>query len=150
MQKKNFHRGFSVIEMLMMISLFAVLASLIIVAVNPISRGGDAQNAERWSNVNALVNALYLYDLENSGKPPLGVEETAHEICSPNANAPQCVANGFVDLSLLVPKYVHTLPIDPRSSGPMGSGYSVSVDGAGKVTVRALNTENADIISISR
>ncbi len=150
MQKKNFQRGFSIIETLMIVSLVAILASLFIVAINPVTHSSEAKNALRWSHVNALLNAVYQYDLEHAGKPPPGVDGTAREVCNGSTNSDLCISNGLVNLSLLVPQYIPALPTDPTSEGKMGSGYSVAADDLGKLTVRALHTEDVDVISVSR
>lgn len=147
---KNFQKGFTVIELLMVASLVAVLASLLIVTINPVSHFAESKNALRWSNVNSLLNAVYQYEFDNKGAPPQGVDATPREICNVDTDKTLCTANGLIDLSLLVPKYIRAIPLDPVATGANGSGYQISKDAEGKVTIRALYAENADTISVSR
>jgi len=51
-------RGFTLIELLIIIGIIGFLAAAILVAVDPVKRLGDAQDAKRWAEVNAILNAI--------------------------------------------------------------------------------------------
>ncbi len=51
-------RGFTLIELLIVIGIIGFLAAAILVAVDPVKRIQDARNAKRWSEVNAILNAI--------------------------------------------------------------------------------------------
>ncbi len=64
------HQGFTLIELLIVIVIIAILAGIIYVAVDPATRFKQARNAERWSSVNAILNAYLKYAVDNDGDDP--------------------------------------------------------------------------------
>lgn len=143
-------RGFTIIELLMVVSLIAILASLVIVAVNPAAHSALARNAERWNHMNMLSNGLYQYRLQHDGALPAGVSETPHEICRPDTTSRVCMEKGLLDISSLVPQYIRTIPIDPAAPQGEGVGYALSFREGKKLLITAIYAENGDIISINR
>ena len=51
-------RGFTLIELLIVIAIIGFLAAAILVAVDPVKRVQQSRNAKRWSEVNAILNAI--------------------------------------------------------------------------------------------
>ncbi|MDD5251742.1 MAG: type II secretion system protein [Patescibacteria group bacterium] len=51
-------KGFTLIELLIVIGIIGFLAAAILVAVDPVRRVQEARNAKRWSEVNAILNAM--------------------------------------------------------------------------------------------
>ena len=52
------HQGFTLIELLIVIAIIGFLAAAILVAVDPVKRIQSARDAKRWSEVDALLNAI--------------------------------------------------------------------------------------------
>jgi prepilin-type N-terminal cleavage/methylation domain-containing protein len=145
-------KGFTLIELLVVIGIIAVLAAIVLIAINPARQFAQARDAQRSSNVNAILNAIGQYIADNKGEIPSGIPNgTAAEI-----NATLC--------SRLVDTYLPALPTDPDSSSEgesveeadcsgVGSGevdYQV-VNNGGRITVSAPNTEiAADDITVTR
>ena len=97
-------KGFSLIELLTVIAIIAILATIIIASMSK-SRAG-ARNARRTADIGQLQIALEAYFNLNNSYPP----EPAIMKCPGNA----AYYNDFVGLtSALVPQYTPTLPVDP-------------------------------------
>ncbi|KKU11008.1 MAG: hypothetical protein UX14_C0005G0022, partial [Parcubacteria group bacterium GW2011_GWF1_45_5] len=51
-------KGFTLIELLIVIGIIVLLAGVVIIALNPARQFALARNSQRWSNVNAILNAV--------------------------------------------------------------------------------------------
>lgn len=107
-QKAN-KSGFTLIEILIVIGIIAILAAIVLVAVNPAEQFRKAGDAQRASNVNAILNAVGQYMVDNQGNPP-------GDIPSGVANAAN-ISDGGSDICRdLVPDYIAALPADPNET----------------------------------
>lgn len=143
-------RGFTLIELLLVIGIIAILAAIVIVAINPTKQLGDARNAQRRSDVNTVLNAVYQYAIDNDGKVPTGIPTgTALGICQTSSTA---TCNNGVDLDVLTGSYLVKLPRDPQSDATgTGTNYRIMQDGTSRrITVTAPNAENGATISVTR
>lgn len=150
--QKKIARGFTLIEILIVIGIIAILAAIVLVAINPTRQFRVANDTQRTSNVNAILNAIGQYTIDNKGSLPGNISSTEKNIGSDTGNANIC--------SDLVPKYIVQLPTDPKSSHKGASvectdaddiGYTVEKDTEGRVTVAAPLTEEATTdISVTR
>ncbi len=141
------HRGFTLIELLLVIGIIAILASIVIVAINPTKQLGDARNAQRRSDVNTVLNAVYQYAIDHNGTLPSGIPTgTAKDICK--SNAASCV-NG-VNLRVLTGAYLVNIPSDPQATTGTGTNYTIVQDTNGRVTVASPGAEQSASISVTR
>ncbi|MFH1855049.1 MAG: prepilin-type N-terminal cleavage/methylation domain-containing protein [bacterium] len=141
-------KGFTLLEILLVIAIIAILAAIVIIAINPGKQLAESRNAERSSEVNTILNAVYQYSVDNSGNVPGGVGATATEICA--TGAASCA--GLADLSALTAsgEYIVAIPADPGASGN-GSGYTILRDAtSGRITVSAPSAERGATISVTR
>ncbi len=146
-------RGFTLIEILVVIGIIAVLAAIVIIAINPSKQFAQARNTQRQSNVDAILNAIGQRMADNKGifqggffaagdstqyicptLPPVSASTSiTYTLNSHGVSDPTLVTG---DLSCLTPTYIASFPIDPTA--PSGTtGYTVGVDQAGRVTVCA-------------
>lgn len=142
-------KGFTLLEILLVIAIIAVLAAIVIIAINPGKQMGESRNAQRRSDVNTVLNAVYQYSIDNNGSVPGGVGASSTEIC--RTGAVSC--SGFVDLTVLTSsgKYVVSIPNDPSSSGGNGAGYTILRDATtGRITVAAPSAEQGATITVTR
>ncbi len=146
--KKN--NGFTLLEILLVIGIIAILAAVVIIAINPGRQLSQARNAQRWSNVNTILNAVHQYAVDNSGNLPSGIVESAAEICRTDAGS----CNGLLDLDELTDDevYLVSIPIDPSCSSGCGNGtgYSIQQTSNGRITVSAPDAELEQTISVTR
>jgi uncharacterized protein (TIGR02145 family)/prepilin-type N-terminal cleavage/methylation domain-containing protein len=123
--------GFTLIELLIVIGIIAILASGVIVAINPGRQFAQARDATRESHINTLYKSLVSYQVDNKGNlSELSLPTTLTEICNTNLETPDCSTDSLVDLSTLVDNgYINSLPIDPQGSVSTtsdGTGYFVA------------------------
>ena len=134
MQHNNV-KGFTLIEILIVIGLIALLAAVVIVAINPGRQFAQARDAQRMSNANTILNAVYQFAVDNKGTLPSGIPQEPSppgEICK--TGAPSCT--GLLDFSATLTIneiYLVSIPIDP--SCPTGC----NVNGTGYMIVRTTN-----------
>ena len=153
--KKITQKGFTLLEILLVIALIAILAGIVIVAINPAKQTADARNTQRRSDVDTILNTIYQYSIDNSGAMPTGIPVSAacpglgtSEICKTNGSC-----SGYVDLSVLTAnsRYIVAVPADPQNpSGSNGTGYAVVKTSDNRIIVCAPNSENSAAISISK
>jgi prepilin-type N-terminal cleavage/methylation domain-containing protein len=152
--RSNFKRGFTLIEVLLVIAILAILAGIVIVAINPGKQLANARDAQRMSDTYAILNAIHQYAIDNEGAFPEGITTEVRQTCL--TSAPSC--EGLYDLSVItdMQRYLVTLPIDPLCIQDLsfcadnGTGYEVSMSEGGRITVSAPNTEEVDIITVTR
>ncbi len=154
---KNFRKGFTLLEILLVVGIIAILAGITIVAINPSKQLAQVRNTERKSDIKTIYNAINQYYIDNSHYPA-SLTSVLTEVCDTDTatSSHSIDCTGMVDLSELVPKYLVAIPKDPK--GPVtaflnkiintvyaatgGTGYYVMKDPANKVI---LNTERAEL-----
>ena len=177
MKNRENKKGFTLIEILIVIGLIAILATIVLVALNPARQFAQGRNSQRTSNVSTILNAYGQRVADNKGLfgvdatcsatmdiPVSAVDESsAAKICKVGSAVllADC-GSTTVDMRLcLAPTYVPELPVDPKS-GEMGcldstcapgydTGYFIWKDTNSRVTVMASSTElGVPKISVTR
>lgn len=117
-------RGFTLIELIVVVGVIAVLATIIIIAVNPARQIAQARNTQRKADVQTLHKALNQYAADNLGAYPSGI------VAGPKTIGTN-VGTSYVNLaSALVPTYLSAIPKDPSGS-----------DGDTRYAVQAINNK---------
>ena len=133
-------------EILVVIGIIAILAAIVIIAINPARQFAQSRNTQRESNINTILNAVGQRIADNKGTFPTvtGCDSIATgtpHIIAKGSSAP----SGAVDLSCLVPTYIPSaLPFDPsatsaswKDASDYDTEYTVEVDSLGRFTVCA-------------
>lgn len=143
-------KGFTLIEILLVIAIMAILAAVVIVAINPGKHMADSRDAERETHLYSIVQALYQYAADNEGDFPASITTTSAEICSTTAE--NCV--GLVDLSDLTDNqaYLMAVPADPLCGNveavcaENGVGYFINLNENDRIVLIASSSENKEIL----
>lgn len=147
-EKQQNQQGFTLIEVLLVVAIIAILAGIVILAINPNKQLGDTRNAQRQADINTLLNATYQYSVDNQGNLPAGITSTPTDVCATGAGS----CTGLVDLTVLTAngKYVVAIPHDPKTGTATDTHYHISVDANNRVTVSAPDAEQSKTISATR
>ena len=112
-------KGFTIVELLIVIVVIGILAAITIVAYNGIQQ--RARDATRTSDIAAIQKALEMYRADNGAYPSIHTDN---------------YGRGLSELStLLVPKYVAKIPSDPQP-GATDYQYVRGTESSGSYGIR--------------
>ena len=135
----NKSSGFTLIEILVVIGIIAVLAAIVIIAINPARQFAQARDAQRSNDLNAILNAVGQRFADGkgifSGCPdtiPQGTASTSAKVID------MATGGSGVNFSCLAPTYMSALPIDPSNPTAPSTGYKIWQDSSnGRIHVFA-------------
>ncbi|KKR05000.1 MAG: hypothetical protein UT32_C0024G0010 [Parcubacteria group bacterium GW2011_GWC2_39_14] len=146
-------KGFTLIELLIVIALIAILAAAVIIGLNPARQFAQARNSQRWSHVNALLNAVNQNVAEHNGTWTC----TGATPIPATATNMDSTVTGFNLCSCLVTTYMSSMPFDPSTTGAgytdcttYNTGYTIAQNATtGRISVAAPGAEISASISVS-
>ena len=145
-------KGFTLLEILIVMALIAILAGIVIAAINPARQFANARNSTRYAHLNTIMNAINANMVEHNGSfscvtGALPATATDMGVAAPGYDIGPC----------LVTTYVSSMPFDPSVTGAhwtsttdYDTGYTIMQGADGRITVTAPAAENGVSISMTR
>ena len=142
----NTKRGFTLLEILLVVAAITILAGIVILAINPNKQLADTRNSQRWMDVNAVLSAVYQYSIDNNGNLPATITTTATAICKTGSTG------ACIDLAVLTTneKYLVSIPADPKAPSGVSAGYTIVKTANNRITIAAPLAEQSATISVTR
>lgn len=152
--RKFFKAGFTLVELILVISILAILATITIVSINPPKQLAKSRDAKRTADVYLILGALHNYAADHDGDWPVEITTEEKEICV--TDGVDCTE--LYDLSILTnnQEYLDSIPKDPLclttdyGCGDSNTGYFLKITNSGKISVSAPMTESDNLISVVR
>ena len=137
MLNRKYNRGFTLIEILLVIAIIAILTTIVILAINPSQSLAKTRDLQRKIGISEIDKSLSQYYIDK-GHFPSDIVSEVKSICvtgsNPTSTGIDCT--GKVDLSMLVPTYLTAIPTDPT-----GVGYEIGLNDPRHIMIIANRTE---------
>ena len=167
-------KGFTLIELIIVIAIISILAAISFVAVNPAKRIGEANNDQRWADITSIADAWEKYEADTGGQYPGSYADATHNELiwaigtsngdNTNLTDGECLAVTIDDSAgdgtgdwyildlgdLVLAGYLGSVPVDPLGTDANGdTNYYFSKSG-GIITVGACSSYDDTAIVVSR
>jgi prepilin-type N-terminal cleavage/methylation domain-containing protein len=129
MKNTKGQKGFTLIEILVVIGLIAILAAIVLIAINPARQFAQARNSQRTANVETILNALGQDLADHKGISS----------CSITASSTIGTGTGKLNLSGCLSAYISNgIPMDPNGGTAADTKYEIGYSSTnGRYTVCA-------------
>ena len=150
-------RGMTLIEVLITIAVIGILASVVLVALNPKKNQEDAADVKRQQDLRVMLDALYQYQIDHDQFPKVDLHASLdmqhRDVCSiTNGDLFFCLLDAPLRLPLgpLIPDYLAELPHDPRNTEEYETGYQLWLDENGRIHAFAPLGDDGKGIEVAR
>lgn len=158
-------KGFTLIELILVIAIIAILAAAIFVALDPARRLNESRNARRWTDVTTLLDGVVKYQVDNRGDHYGVIDAEAvnaladgeyamigtqtDNVGCRDASAPYTTAaavcnavagagaveDDCVDISAIGSNYLARIPYDPNTGTDAITRYYITRDTNGAIII---------------
>jgi len=148
LQRNKKKSGFTLIEVLIVIGIISILATIVLIAINPTRQFKVARDAQRTAHLISIMNNINQNMLDHGGV--FTCDGAAKAI--PTAKTNIAASDGFDIAPCLIPTYMSSLPIDPSKPGASFQDedsydlkYSIEQDSYGRITLSADSEVNPTV-----
>lgn len=155
-------KGFTLIELIIVVAIIAILAAAIFVAIDPARRLNESRNARRWSDVATMIEAVFKYQTDNDGTHLQAIEDINDDryviigttinddaLCQEELTQALVCENeptgagtaDCIDLTDLGSNYLGKLPADPRYGTQEDTSYYIYKDANGSISIGSCDEE---------
>lgn len=137
--------GFTLIELLVVIGIIAILATVVLVAINPSRQFSVSRDTTRRNDIYQVLSALHQYAVDYGGVYPTQLQ-TNNWIDIGNCG-------GCLNLEAdLVPVYIPAIPFDPLTGDEVAgtTDYVVAIEASGRLVATASSAEISTPLTITR
>lgn len=156
---KRDKKGFTLVELLVVIGIIVILFAVILVAVDPARRLQQARDAVRRQDVRDILEAIQQFIVDNDGDSPTGIDAVTASFqvlgtdvagCNTTCTAETTVA-ACLDISGdLVDTYLADIPADPKTGTAANTDYALNQTAGGRIEITSCDPEIAATISVKR
>jgi len=158
MTKSSSQKGFTLLELLIVMALIAILVGIVLAALNPARQFANARNSTRYAHLNAIMNAISASAVETNGNFTCASAGAVPATAATMGDATSVPTGGYNIGPCLVPNFLSQMPFDPSATGAhwtsttdYNTGYTILRDATtGRITVNAPSAENSATITLSR
>ena len=133
-------RGFTLVEITLVVGILVVLSAIVLVALNIRGNRANAHNVQRKMDMETIQKALDLRAQDTGDALPSGLAVAG-------GLSERCIGtdSGCYNLTTdLTPLYLGVIPKDPKTGTDADTGYVVSENSGGAITIQAISPEAID------
>lgn len=158
-------KGFTLIELIIVIAIIALLAAATFVAVDPVKRIGDANDAQRWADVTAIADAIMMNTADDNGTFPTDVialtaDGDAAALSATESTCPDHAVSTLCDswegdatsydlVDLITDGHLAAIPTDPKD-GTANFSYYICKTSTSSIVVGACDDYGTTGIYVTR
>lgn len=166
---KSHKKGFTLVELLVVIGIIVLLFAVTLIAIDPAKRLRQARDAVRNQDVRDLLEAVQEFIVDNDGDTPTGLDAIDEDdggewrqvigdggvggcsgdvgtVCTNASTEDDCLTME-ADLE---PTYFSEIPQDPDGGAEDSTMYYIDLNDNGRFQIGACNPEQAAAISVTR
>jgi prepilin-type N-terminal cleavage/methylation domain-containing protein len=148
-------RGFTLIELIIAITILVIVTGAVIIAANPAAQLAGSRNSERLLNLQTIMLAVR-QNVADQGNETFSCSSGA--LPASAAFMTSVIGAGNYDIApCLVRTYLDVLPFDPSASSShytsptdYSTGYTIRQNASGSITIAAPYAELGKTVSITR